>query len=155
MYACARLGLFYPGMCSSLAREAIGKAGIFNAQDVSNTLWAWAKLLPGTRELPEHEQLCSRLAREAISKAGRLTAQEFSNTLWAWATLQLGTEKMPQHAQLLQTPSEKAAQRIGGFNPQELANTAWACSKLRHYDGPLLAAIAARAVALPSGSFNE
>ena len=54
-------------------------AGTFNAQDVANTLWAYATMgrAPGAEVMRELEGLAQALA-------GTFKAQEVANTLWAY-----------------------------------------------------------------------
>ena len=61
-----------------LEGRAEALAGTFNAQNVANTLWAYAKMgrKPGTGLLKALE-----------GRAGTFNAQNVANTLWAYATM--------------------------------------------------------------------
>ena len=53
----------------------------FNAQNIANTAWAFAKL--GQLD----EKLFAALAREAALRVSEFKAQNIANTAWAFATL--------------------------------------------------------------------
>merc|ERR1712032_1607271 len=109
---------------------------------------------------------------QSISAAARPRIRDFrapnlSNTAWAWAGL------LYWHGPLMHSISASSLatlrrqsnslspacddQQSGEASPQDLANTAWSLSRLYNEDGPLLAAIAAAALAklrLAPGSFS-
>ena len=65
-----------------LAVRAEALAGTFNAQDVANTLWAYATMgrVPGA-------EVTRELEGRAEALAGTFNAQGVANTLWAYATM--------------------------------------------------------------------
>merc|ERR1712032_1644556 len=109
---------------------------------------------------------------QSISAAARPRIRDFrapnlSNTAWAWAGLLYwhGPLMHSISASSLATLSPQSNslspacedQDSGDASPQDLANTAWSLSRLYNEDGPLLAAIAAAALAklrLAPGSFS-
>merc|ERR1712032_140162 len=109
---------------------------------------------------------------QSISAAARPRIRDFrapnlSNTAWAWAGLLYwhGPLMHSISASSLATLSPQSnslspaceGQDGGDASPQDLANTAWSLSRLYSEDGPLLAAIAAAALAklrLAPGSFS-
>ena len=60
----------------------------FNAQDIANMAWAFAKL--GQSD----EKLFAALARAAQLRMNGFTVQELVNTAWAFATLGQSDEKL-------------------------------------------------------------
>ena len=65
-----------------MARAAERRVGDFNAQNLANTAWAFAKL--GQLDA----QLFTALAREAERRVGDFNAQNLANMAWAFATVE-------------------------------------------------------------------
>lgn len=124
-----------------MAGAAVRGASDFKAQELANTVWAFAKLQ--YRDDP----LMARISEEAVSRLsdpGR--AEEFdsmciASITWAFATLGCWNE------QLLGAVATAACDRIGKCKTQELSNLVWAFATLvvRHHT-PLLDLIAGAAV---------
>jgi RAP domain len=108
----------------------------FNAQDISNLLWAYAKAADGINVIDG--PLLDVLAKTASIGIADFNPQDLANTAWAFATLNY---KAPL---LFDAIASAAPARIGDFTPQDLSNTAWAFAKLNH-EAPLLFEAIARA----------
>ena len=154
----------------------------FNAQDLSNTVWAFATA--GIEEPALFEALSAQAARRGLRD---FREQHLSNTAWAFAKsgreapalfeaisaeagrrgLRGFTEqhlsitawafaKSAQEAPaLFETISAEAGRRgLNGFNSQELSNTAWAFAKSGHEAPALFEAISTEAVRRRLGGFN-
>jgi hypothetical protein len=98
-----------------LEGRAEAVAGTFNAQEVANTLWAYATMgrEPGAGMMRVREGRA-----EALAVAGTLNAQDVANTLWAYATM--GREPGAGLMKVLEGRAEAVA---GTFNAKEVANT--------------------------------
>jgi hypothetical protein len=109
-----------PLLLDALERQAEAVAGTFNAQQVANTLWAYAKLgrAPGAGVM-------RGLEGRAEAVAGTFKAQEVANTLWAYATL----GRAPG-AGLRRKVEERILQLVEDFTSQDLADTQWAYGQL-------------------------
>ena len=99
-----------------LEGRAEALAGRFNAQNVANTLWAYATMgrAPGAGLMRE-------LEGRAEALAGLFKAQDVANTLWAYATM----GRAPG-AGLMRELGGRAEALAGTFNAQNVANTLWA-----------------------------
>ena len=97
-----------------------------NAQDISNTLWAFATL----GHDPPHNilQIVEQRAQQLIQTG---SSQAIVNTAWSCATLRV---PMPRYFQALDQNVETALQ---GATPQAVANAVWSCATLGH-DGTQL-----------------
>ena len=68
------------------ARETERRVSEFNAQDIANTVWAFAKV-----KLLD-EKLFAALAREAERRVRELNAQDLANMAWAFAKVNQSDE---------------------------------------------------------------
>jgi hypothetical protein len=118
-----------------------------NAQDLSNSLWAWAKLmqakLPVRLAQLHGVQMCRSLAEQAIAKRASFNAQALSNFLWAWATLARGGHGLPGAQdelveQLFASLTEVAMRRMPQLTSQELANLLYAHASCGRFSDPQL-----------------
>ena len=119
-------------------------AGTFKAQDVANTLWAYATMgrEPGAG-------MMRALEGRAEALAGSFIAQGVANTLWAYATM--GREPGTGLLRALEGRAEAVA---GTFKAQEVANTLWAYATMGREPGAgLMRLLEGRAEAL-AGTFN-
>jgi hypothetical protein len=95
----------------------------FNAQNLSNTLWALS-----TAQLP-NAQLFNMIGDFIVAEHNNLkgfSPQNMANAVWAMAKV-----NMP-HMALFELISRKATEsRLAGFKPQEIANLVWAMSVCR------------------------
>jgi hypothetical protein len=102
-----------PLVREALEQQAEALAGSFNAQEVANTLWAYATMRrePGAGAMRELGGLAEELA-------GSFNAQGVADTLWAYATM--GREPGAGVMRGLQGRAEALA---GTLNAQDVANT--------------------------------
>ena len=106
--------------------QAVLRIDTFNSQDLSNTIWAFARL----NHKPK--QLMRAVASEAQKKLADFNPQGIANTLWAFATLAHYGEQFPV---LLHAIATEALAKMHLFNPQNLANAAWAFARVGHHPG--------------------
>jgi hypothetical protein len=106
---------------------------LFNAREVSNVAWAFAKM-----EIKD-EQLFGALAKKAKESMWQFTSQGISNTAWAFATLEI------QDKGLFAALAQRACKVLDEFRPQEASNTAWAFATLEIKDEALFRALSQRA----------
>mmetsp|Transcript_6062 Transcript_6062/g.14985 ORF Transcript_6062/g.14985 Transcript_6062/m.14985 type:complete len:783 (-) Transcript_6062:74-2422(-) len=131
---------------SSLAKELAARAEDMKPQEISNTLWAYAKAGAGQGGRCQHSALFYALGHAALSGKFLLQfkAQELSNMVWAFATIGL---PMPE---LFTSVEAVVVSRSRELAPQHVANILWAFARVQaetHYDmfTPLLdMAIASR-----------
>jgi hypothetical protein len=98
--------------------KAMGLLNTFNAQALSNTMYAWAQLglTPSTSILDAWE-------KSFLEKAKSFNAQNLSNTLYAWAQLGLSPS-----LEVLRAWEQSFLAKARSFNAQDVSNTiyAWA-----------------------------
>ena len=154
----------------------------FNAQDLSNTVWAFATA--GIEEPALFEALSAQAARRGLRD---FREQHLSNTAWAFAksgreapalfeaiSAEAGRRGLrgftEQHLSITAWAFAKSAQEapalfeaisaeagrrgLNGFNSQELSNTAWAFAKSGHEAPALFEAISTEAGRRGLGCFN-
>ncbi|CAL1162687.1 unnamed protein product [Cladocopium goreaui] len=99
------------------------RRGCLDGRQLSNTLWALARLRqPALEAMPSG--LTNQVAAQlASSKAQQLNHQDISNGLWAMAALDVDLE---DQADLMSSLASRAEAAPEGFKAQELANTIWA-----------------------------
>ena len=117
----------------------------FNAQDISNTAWAFAT---GGHAAP---YLFDAISAEALRQGMcNFKDQGFSNMAWAFATAGYAAPD------LFDAISAEALRRgLGGFKEQNLSNTAWAFATAGHAAPDLFDAISAEALCRGLCSFKE
>jgi hypothetical protein len=93
-----------------------------NAQDVSNALWAAAKVEPG--DSPQLGQVVAQLLRRFLGKSNDAKPQEVANTLYALALLPRAWP-MDSALQLV----ERLVQLLPRVKPQEVSNVLWALGR--------------------------
>jgi hypothetical protein len=136
----------YCGAASSPRARGGVQAAVrnFNAQNLSNTLWAIAKM-----ERPPTSELRARLELDLARKLGDFNAQEQSNTLWAMLTMgRLPTADLQARLEL------ELARKVGDLNAQELANTFWSYATMRRAPTAELSGNVDIEVELKLGEFN-
>eukprot|EP00198_Chlamydomonas_reinhardtii_P011281 XP_001700618.1 predicted protein of CLR family [Chlamydomonas reinhardtii] len=101
-------------------------AAVFNQQELSNVLWACAKL--GHRD----PDLLQPLADAAAAAVASMTGQGLSNCLWALATLGCAG---PEYRAAVGALAREAAVDARGMSMQALSNSLWALAALG-YCGP-------------------
>ncbi|KAK9814919.1 hypothetical protein WJX73_002051 [Symbiochloris irregularis] len=110
----------------------------FEAQAISNTLWAFATL----NYYPDEETL-SRLASHAQTIIQTFRPQATSNTLWAFAKLGFGDCEG-----FLVAAAQQMLNDLPRSVPQDISNTMWAYATLGYQPGQELMTGAARQAAL-------
>ena len=128
----------------ALEERAVAMMPKFNGQDISNMMWAYARLLR-----PPSPQLLVALEHQALALLPHFTPQLVSNSLWAFATL-----KITPNESLLVGLLARAEEIVEEFNAQNTANFVWALATLRCMPADtLLARLVNHAVDL-AGTFN-
>ena len=123
-----------------LALEAISKLRRFNSQNLSNMLWAYAKVGSSNSSL-------FKATEDSIVSLHDLVdfwPQALSNIAWAVAT---AGESHPQLFQKLAVHIV-SLKDLSGFNSQDLANIAWAYATAGEFDSGLFKHVAGHMVAL-------
>lgn len=141
LWACAQLGLRDPEFEEQVLEVTRTKLQWFKPQELSNLLWAIAKMKTKTKvgtttEVFEmNEELASTLDDIAYYVAQAIhefTPQGISNTCWGLASLSHVNED------LMKTLRSTIQDRFSEFNPQELSNIIWSFAKLRAEVLPIL-----------------
>ena len=110
----------------------------FNAQEISNLLWALAKLVENGRLQLDQDGLASQtvtsLLPKVVTPPGPFKPQEISNLLWALAKLVenelLQLDQGGLASQTVTSLLPKVVTPPGPFKPQEISNLLWALAKL-------------------------
>jgi hypothetical protein len=101
-------------------------------QDLSNSLWAVAKLGQQVRDSKQLQQLVAAL----VSKLSRANTQDVANTLWAVSEMQ---QQLPD--QQLQPMLAAVVEQVHKADPQHVSNVLLACARFRYVPVQLLAAL--------------
>ena len=122
-----------------------GQAGTFKAQEVANTLWAYATM----GRVPE-EGLMGKLEGRAEALAGTFKAQDVANTMWARATMAREPGAVMIRELKGRAELEGRAEALAGtFNEQNVARTLWAYATMGREPGAgLMRELEGRAEAL-------
>jgi hypothetical protein len=104
----------------------VTRRGSHNGQDLSNTLWALAKLQLGPSVLGE-DFFCvwAGLCKQQMLL---LNAQALANSLWAIGSLEVGP--LVGGPEFVMEWTKAAERRLPDFSAQHLANTIWALARL-------------------------
>ncbi|CAE8653895.1 unnamed protein product, partial [Polarella glacialis] len=112
----------------ALCKEAAVKMGSFLPRQLSNLVWAVAKL---STPLQDEGELLQRAASSARLRLSEFNSQALSNLAWAWGTL---------HAEncspLLGPLTDEASKRNFDLAPQGLSNFAWSLAKAAFRGAP-------------------
>jgi len=108
-------------LLASLAKELAAHANEAKPQEISTTLWAFAKNRHTKSMLFE----VFGQAALADNKIQRFKLQELSNTAWAFATTGL------QNIELFARIEQAALAKLPDMEPQGIANIMWAFAKLQ------------------------
>eukprot|EP00931_Biecheleriopsis_adriatica_P059960 TRINITY_DN35964_c0_g1_i1.p1 TRINITY_DN35964_c0_g1~~TRINITY_DN35964_c0_g1_i1.p1 ORF type:complete len:665 (+),score=124.16 TRINITY_DN35964_c0_g1_i1:90-2084(+) len=100
----------------------------FSSQELSNVLWAVAKLGDGRRLTESSSKLALAVTTESTRRITGFSAQCLTNSLWAVAKLELRGAVVEAFAQ--QCILSIHAAMFKEMSPQGLANSLWACAKL-------------------------
>eukprot|EP00929_Paragymnodinium_shiwhaense_P014162 TRINITY_DN122043_c0_g1_i1.p1 TRINITY_DN122043_c0_g1~~TRINITY_DN122043_c0_g1_i1.p1 ORF type:complete len:971 (+),score=208.63 TRINITY_DN122043_c0_g1_i1:155-3067(+) len=108
----------------SLARELVQRVSDMKPQEISNTLWAFAKSQAG-RGACQHQELFLALGQAALAGdyISNFKSQELSNSVWAFATAGL---RCPQ---FFAATAEAVIARRHELAPQHIANILWAFAR--------------------------
>jgi RAP domain/FAST kinase-like protein, subdomain 2 len=123
------------------------QSGSFNAQSLSNLIWAYGKAANGIMKVPVDSRLLDALADKAELCVDDFVPQGLSNVAWGFATM---NHKAPS---LFDAISDAAQASMDDFNPQTLSNSAWAFATLKH-EAPLLFDAIASAAPACIGNFT-
>ncbi|KAG2423547.1 hypothetical protein HXX76_015190 [Chlamydomonas incerta] len=129
----------------------------FKPQEISNSLWACAKL--GYCDSGHVSALAAVLLQRLADPVQLAEAkpQELVNALWALAKLREDQQQRgsgwdptasPHLATLAGAVTLLSAEVGHGFNPQDASNSLWACAKLGYRDSGVLLPLAESAAAL-------
>lgn len=116
----ARCGLRGPEVrqfFESLLVSALRLLHTYNAQNLSNTVWAFATVACAAPEL------FARVEEAAMQKLADFNTQNLANTTWAYATLAVPAPR------LFAAVEQVALPMLGEFKPQELSNLVYAYAK--------------------------
>mmetsp|Transcript_21582 Transcript_21582/g.32116 ORF Transcript_21582/g.32116 Transcript_21582/m.32116 type:complete len:1291 (+) Transcript_21582:95-3967(+) len=118
---CHKLSPEASRLVSLLHDQAVGEMHKFNTQDLSNTLWGFARLqVRPSAELVEHLQW------RAQSISEEFQPPEVAGMFWGFATL--GITPTPETSFAMFNQLSKC---IHHFDAQGLVNTLWACARLQ------------------------
>ncbi|CAL8462328.1 g1861 [Coccomyxa elongata] len=94
----------------------------FTARNLSNSLWALAKMghNPG-------EAMLNAMAAEVAKKLGGCNAQNLANIAWSYATLSHNPGE-----ELLEAIAVEAEKKLAEFSPQNISNLLYAFAKLEY-----------------------
>ena len=105
-------------MAGALVRRAEDIVSEFNAQNIANTIWAFASL----NWIPSHhrarfEKLLDSLALRAERIAGDFNAQNLANFIWSFSQFRIAPD-----VELMETMEERALQLMTSIPPSLLSN---------------------------------
>mmetsp|Transcript_10748 Transcript_10748/g.16452 ORF Transcript_10748/g.16452 Transcript_10748/m.16452 type:complete len:596 (-) Transcript_10748:67-1854(-) len=107
----------------------------FHPIEISNTVWAFAKIRFQAPELFDH------LANEAIARVDSFNSRDISNMLWSYATL--GHYPSPK---LFDAAAGAIIEKLDEFNSQDISNTLWSYATVGHSSPELFEAAAEEAI---------
>jgi hypothetical protein len=108
-------------------------ASEMNPQDVSNTLWGFAKLADKTMEVDA--AAVGAVSEQALRVAGEMNPQEISNTLWGFA--KLAEKGVEVDAAAVRALSAQVPRVAGDMNEHNVSITLIAWSRLAESGIPL------------------
>eukprot|EP01127_Copromyxa_protea_P019813 TRINITY_DN6510_c0_g1_i1.p1 TRINITY_DN6510_c0_g1~~TRINITY_DN6510_c0_g1_i1.p1 ORF type:complete len:858 (-),score=206.22 TRINITY_DN6510_c0_g1_i1:287-2602(-) len=140
MWACAQLGLKDPHFVETVLNISQSKLQWFKPQELSNLLWALAKLEGGKEasSSPEHEVFGRKIDGilfYVIQSIDEFTPQGIANTWWSLATLSHHRDHIVEGLM----PSLR--RRLPHLNAQEISNIFWSLAKLQVKDVSILASM--------------
>ena len=147
----------------NIATQAAERRAEFNAQGISNMVWAYAKVDKPHALLFEamedqvvasgvsHPKLFEKVANciVRLDSLYGFKPQELSNTMWAYATAQV------PHPKLFQKVAKAAIQCKGEFNSQNVANLLWAYATMGIGDKKLFSSFVLTATKLLGSYENQ
>ncbi|MBO9484860.1 hypothetical protein J7439_26080, partial [Salinisphaera sp. G21_0] len=102
------------------------------AQEITNMLWAMAKLVAnGQERTPELKKAVAALLPHLNAKKAHFIPQEITNLLWAMAKLvDSGQQRTPEFNGAVAALLPHVNAQKANFKPQEFTNLLWAMAKL-------------------------
>ncbi|PNW72732.1 hypothetical protein CHLRE_15g638700v5 [Chlamydomonas reinhardtii] len=131
LWACAKLEYRDSDLLLPLAEAAAALAPDMNAQELSNSLWAWEALGctgPAFRAVLETLYGAALRQLRTPKEAEAFKPQGLSNILLALEGLQLRGKQSELLASAV--AAEGVRRGFAGFEPQHLSNSAWALAKM-------------------------
>lgn len=127
LWACAQLGVKDASFLTKAYELTNSKLRWFKSQELSNVLWAIAKLRSSesSGESDDISQLLDAIAYAVINVISEFTPQGLSNTCWSFATLSHLNEEV------MEALKTEIRPRLADFNAQELSNVLWSFAKLQ------------------------
>ena len=119
------------------------KASSMNAFDLSNSIWAAAKLHASE---PEVLKAVPALAENVPREASQYVPQALSNVLWAAANLQ---EAAPAVLSAVPSVAKRIPPKAESMIPQHLSNCLWSAAKLHESEPSVLKAVPSLAKHVP------
>jgi len=124
----------------AMLKELTPKLNLCNAQDIANTVWAYATAVHPA------PALFDAMIPIVMEKLDNFDSQNLANTVWAYATVQHPAPQLfdaVATAALAATTNANATTRsatnsssgnkLDTFNSQAIANTVWAYASMGHY----------------------
>mmetsp|Transcript_86474 Transcript_86474/g.245209 ORF Transcript_86474/g.245209 Transcript_86474/m.245209 type:complete len:750 (-) Transcript_86474:244-2493(-) len=134
-WSCATLRIREESLFDRVASVSSARFGEMKPFELSNMLWAFAKLSLG------HALFFDGMAPHLLSRReGQFSPQCLSTIVWAF-----GTAKVHQAA-VFTSIAKELASNANIMAPQGIANTAWAFARVRRQEAPLFRALAEAAV---------
>lgn len=99
----------------------------FNAQELSNSLWGLAHLVPVKKCPSEVRSFVEAVAQESLRRLRDLSGRALSNSLWAVARLCLSSNFSEVYT--CACAQQLVCRNVSRFSPQSLANILWAVAK--------------------------
>ena len=116
----------------------------FNAQDLVNTAWAFAKLAHFDQSL--FAAVARRFRESGAMNDGQLSAQFIANVAWAFSKAsEAGKLEQATAEELFADLATAAEASVGDFTAADLANVAWAFANANQMDPTLFQSLANRA----------
>ncbi|KAJ1446521.1 hypothetical protein M885DRAFT_577512 [Pelagophyceae sp. CCMP2097] len=125
-----------PGLFAAVSLHAPLKISNFKAQELANTVWAFAK------EGTVAEDFYNAVGDESVLKISKFNHQDLANTAWAFASAKVSAPE------LFEAVAAECVKKVETFNPHdhELANIVWAFAKAGIQAPALFEAVAAEAL---------
>jgi len=137
-WSCATMRIREASFFQHVASISGGRLSEMKPFELSNMLWAFAKLSYG------HSRIFEGLAPYLLRRRpGEISPQLLSTIVWAF-----GTAKV-HHAAVFSSVAQELSKHAWAMSPQGIANTAWAFARVRHQE-PRLFRLLAEATAQES-----
>ena len=134
-------GELYAAVAAKAVRSGLDG---FNAQNMANTVWAYAMA-----QVPAAELYAVVAAKAVSSGLEGFNAQGMANTVWAYAKAQVPADEL-----YAVVAAKAVSSGLEGFNAQDMTNTVWAYATAEMPADELYAVVAAKAVSSGLKGFN-